>query len=542
MEGKDPGCGTGGNAGTGGGGTTTSSMGGGGTTTTSMGGGGTTTTSTGGAGGGPECTPPATQDCYTGPPGTKDVGICKGGTQTCLPDGTWGECENEQRPEAEDCTVPEDEDCNFGTGCSETAWGKVFGDASVQKINDVAFDASGNVYAVGTFSGTLDFGGGSVIATNDDVFVVKLGPSGNHLWSRRYGDAAQQEANSVAVDSAGNVIVVGGMQGAMQVGDTTLTSAGGRDVFAFKLSPSGDKLWARRFGDAATSQTAMDVALDAQDNVIVVGNSNGELDFDGKKIGVPGDVDGFVAKLSPGGNAIWAVGIGGSNSQYCTNLAVDSVGNVSVTGQFSGAITFSPGNTLTATNPDIYVARLDSAGGFLWAKKIDTLNSALPYGLVADSAGDIVVSLETNSATDAGGGVIMPTTYDILLAKFSSGGVFQWQKQIGGTGDEYAPKLAVDAQKRPVLTFYTDGPVTIDGVDLPPGGGHDIVVVALEPSGTLRWTKRYGLISDQTSPVVAVGPKGQIGLGCLASGDIDFGPGPLTTMGDDIALAIIGPN
>lgn len=533
VEGKDPGCGTGGNAGTGGGGGATTSEGGG-TTTTSTGG--------GGAGGGPECTPPATQDCYTGSPGTQDVGLCKGGTQSCTEEGTWGPCEGEQLPVPEDCAAPADEDCNFGTGCSETVWGKVFGDGSVQWVRDVAFDAAGNLYAVGRFSGTLDFNGGQLIAANNDVFVVKLGPAGNHIWSRRYGDSEEQSADGVTVDSDGNVIVVGYFEGVMQVGNTMLTTNGGKDAFVLKLSPEGEKIWAKGFGDEGVSQSAQDVATDAEGNIILAGTSNGEMNFDGKKIGVLGDIDGFVAKLSPSGNAIWAFGIGGDNSQYCTNLAVDSVGNVSVTGQFFGSITFSPGNTVTATGPDIYVARLDSAGGFLWAKKIDTLNSALPFGLVADSAGDIIVSFETNSTTDAGGGTITPSTYDAVLVKYSSGGVFQWQKQIGGTGEEYAPELAVDSNKRPVVAFHTDGPLTIDGVDLPSGGGHDIVVAALEPSGALRWAKRYGLISDQTSPVVTVGPKGQIGLGCLASGNIDFGLGSLPTMGSDVALAVIGPN
>jgi hypothetical protein len=184
-----------------------------------------------------------------------------------------------------------------------------------------------------------------------------------------------------------------------------------------------------------------------------------------------------------------------------------------------------------------------TAGGTaLWAKKIDSASNARPNGLAQTRPVTSSWSLETNGNTDAGGGTLLVSTYDIVLAKFSSGGVFQWQKHISGSGDEYLPRLAVDAQKRPIVAFYTDGPVTIDGVDLPPGGGYDIVVAALEPSGDLRWAKRYGLIADQTSPVVAVGPKGQIGLGCLASGDIDFGTGALTTMGNDVALAVIGPN
>ncbi len=59
-----------------------------------------------------ECEPGATQACYTGPGGTKDVGLCRGGTETCQPDGTFGPCEGEVLPAPEIPGNGIDEDCN----------------------------------------------------------------------------------------------------------------------------------------------------------------------------------------------------------------------------------------------------------------------------------------------------------------------------------------------------------------------------------------------------------------------------------------------
>jgi hypothetical protein len=66
------------------------------------------------AGAGPcVCVPNTTQACYTGTPGTENVGVCKGGVQTCNPDGLgFGTCVGEVTPTAEICANGIDEDCN----------------------------------------------------------------------------------------------------------------------------------------------------------------------------------------------------------------------------------------------------------------------------------------------------------------------------------------------------------------------------------------------------------------------------------------------
>lgn len=58
------------------------------------------------------CTPGQTQSCYSGTAGTAGKGICKAGTRTCLPAGTYGPCSGEVLPKTEVCGNSIDEDCD----------------------------------------------------------------------------------------------------------------------------------------------------------------------------------------------------------------------------------------------------------------------------------------------------------------------------------------------------------------------------------------------------------------------------------------------
>jgi hypothetical protein len=53
---------------------------------------------------------------------------------------------------------------------------------------DVAVDVADNLYVTGSFTGTVDFGTGPLVSAGDtDIVVLKLDPSGNVIWSKRFG-------------------------------------------------------------------------------------------------------------------------------------------------------------------------------------------------------------------------------------------------------------------------------------------------------------------------------------------------------------------
>jgi hypothetical protein len=161
-------------------------------------------------------------------------------------------------------------------------------------------DASGNVLVTGYFAGTMDLGGGPLTsAGNQDLFVAKLDPSGAHVWSKHFGDTGIQQGQSIAVDASGNVLVTGHFAGTMDLGGGPLTSTvGSLDLFVAKLDPSGAHVWSKRFGDAS-DQVGQGIAADSAGNVLVTGFFNGAMDFGFGVITSAGGNDIFVAKLTP---------------------------------------------------------------------------------------------------------------------------------------------------------------------------------------------------------------------------------------------------
>jgi hypothetical protein len=121
-------------------------------------------------------------------------------------------------------------------------WSRSFG-AKSSSPNAVAVDGDDNVIAVGWFSGTVDFGGGPLTTlfpenvNESDVYVAKFDPDGNHIWSRSFPSAGQQDAYDVKADEAEGVFVVGGFLTSVDFGCGPLASQGDWDFFVLKLKP-----------------------------------------------------------------------------------------------------------------------------------------------------------------------------------------------------------------------------------------------------------------------------------------------------------------
>ncbi len=188
-------------------------------------------------------------------------------------------------------------------------WGKRFGDGKDQSAYGVAVDPAGNVALTGVFRGFIDFGGGALDNADPadltrDLFVARFDQAGNHLWSHRYGDAYDQDAEAVALDGAGNVVLTGSFLGTLAFEGTSLVNVDANnlstDLFVAKLAAANGKaLWARRFGDTA-EQRGWGIAATAQGNTVVTGGFKGLLVADpaGTLVSL-GDRDLFALALAP---------------------------------------------------------------------------------------------------------------------------------------------------------------------------------------------------------------------------------------------------
>lgn len=204
-------------------------------------------------------------------------------------------------------------------------WG---GSSSDLPLTHIVFDASGDLYALGSFSTTVDFdpGAGSASTTSaggTDAFVLKLASDGTFEWVKTWGGTGNDTARSITFDSDGNFFVVGGFSGTVDLdpgaGTSNATSNGGVDMSLMKFSSDGTFEWVKVWG-GSSSDFVDTVAVDANDDVYTIGYYESTVDFDPgsgtSNATSNGSSDSFISKFSSDGTFEWVETWGGTGSEF----------------------------------------------------------------------------------------------------------------------------------------------------------------------------------------------------------------------------------
>lgn len=514
----------------------------------SGGAGSTGSVGSGGSGGSPVtmCELGASQPCYSGPLGTQDVGLCRAGTQVCLPDQSgYGDCVDFVAPKTEDCASADDESCDANPGCTGAhVWSHAFGDAGDQFGQGVAVDRSGNVILVGYFGDGVDFGGGPLLsAGGPDIFVAKFDPTGKHLWSQRFGDSGEQYGYGVAIDGANHIVLVGHFDGAVDFGGGPLESAGGLDIFVAKLDPEGKHVFSERFGDAEF-QYGYDVAVDGAGHIYFTGNLRGTVDFGDGPLPNAADADVFLAKRDAAGAPVWSKSFGGGGIQYGSGVAVGPSGTVVFSGSFSGPLDLGGGALSSAGGVDVFVATLDGQGNHIWSKSFGGAMDDEPRGLAVDSAGNVLLAGDYTSAITFGGPMLVHGGgTDVFVAKLSSKGSHVFSKGFGDGDFQHGRSVAVDGLGNVLLTGDFQGEMSFGGTPVVSVGGADIFVAKLDAGGDEVWRKRAGDANDQQGQDIALDVTGGALVTGYFIGLIDFDGSSIASAGlaSDILAVKLAP-
>jgi hypothetical protein len=302
-------------------------------------------------------------------------------------------------------------------------WAQAFTGAGDDSPWGIAVDAQGNVYTTGTFTDTVTIGSQTLTSRGDaDGYLAKLNPSGQIQWVRQFGGTGHDFIGDVGVDAAGNVYTTGGFVGTMTLGDTTLTSKGGTDVFVTKLNSDGSFLWSRSMGSAA-DDWAGGLAVDAAGNTYYTGWFTGAGSFEGQAT-TAATYTGFLGKLDAAGNTVWTQvwgsGVGGTGGGWGYQVAIDGAGHIYVAGGFDGTADQDPGaGTFTMT----------SAGSWDAAVFQFTDTSTAPVTATAPDAGTSAAVTRTISITPAA--LLPDPLYPGQGALFVGGTVYADENEVG---------------------------------------------------------------------------------------------------------------
>ena len=291
----------------------------------------------------------------------------------------------------------------------------------------VATDAAGNIYICGYTGGSLD--GNSLSGTNTfDLFLMKLDPAGNWLWTRQDGQEMDDDAHAVAVDGQGNIYITGYVRG----GFHGLIRPGAADIFISKYDPAGNRLWSTLLGSSDVDE-GFGIACDAGNNVYVTGYAQGSVE--GNPYSDNGDA--ILAKYNSNGTRLWLKQWGTVNADTPHTVRVDGSGNVYIAGYTTGNLYGTK-----AGGRDVFVAKFDSAGNELWGRQTGSAEGDDAYGLALDSSGNAYITGETSGSLDGGD---HQGSDDVFIAKYSPAGTKLWSTQLGTPNSEWGASLALDS-------------------------------------------------------------------------------------------------
>lgn len=324
-------------------------------------------------------------------------------------------------------------------------WAKTAGGAYGDGANDIAVDASGNVFITGYFkSRYLRFGSLTVFSANNssanlftwtDFFVAKYDASGNPVWAKSAGTASLDDAKGICVDGGNNVLVAGQYyMGSMAIGSTTVVGTAANNLFIAKYDNSGNVLWSKTAtgsGSGAVNHYAAGITTDASDNIYFTGNFIASTLTIGSvtvaKKGGLSATDFLIAKLDPLGNTAW-VQNGGGGTALGTGVVRDNNDNIYVTGYFTGTecvfgLDSVKNKNTGGNNEDIFVAKYSSAGTLDWATGAGGNFRDISNGIAVDQGGNAHLTGFTTNTVVTFGTLSLNCTggyNDIFIAKLGN--------------------------------------------------------------------------------------------------------------------------
>ena len=357
-------------------------------------------------------------------------------------------------------------------------WVYTAGGTGRDRGRKIALDSSGNIYVTGYYWSTVDFGGGNVTSNgNWDAFLLKLDSSGTFQWVKSYGSNSGNDlGRDVAIDSNDNIYMLGTYRGTVDfgAGDVVATDA---DIFLIKFNSSGVFQWVYTAGGTGFDDSRA-LALDSNDNPYITGSYSNTVNFGGGNITAANTNDLFILKLNSSGTYqdIYTSNI--DTTTKGKGLFVDSSGNIYATGTFQNTVNFGGGN-ITSSGMDIYLLKLNSSFAFQWVKRFASGNGAsgqaLGLAVTVDDDGNVYSGGQIGGSYNLGGqSVVSGSNNDVYIVKHDSSGTFQWSKtfggSVGGDGTDKAQDIVIDSndfiitvgQAKGSADFSTVGGDTID--------------------------------------------------------------------------------
>ena len=417
-------------------------------------------------------------------------------------------------------------------------------------------DKQGDFYITGKFtSTTLKFGSVTLHNINggnnygdEDIFIAKYDSSGNVVWAKSAGSYSSDESSGITVDIDGDVYIAGSFSGPEIIfeNDTLRCDSLESKAFMVKYNSSGKLIWAKQSFGKGNSE-ALAIVTDNKKNIYLTGDYyNDTIGFDNVKFNKNdgSEDDMFLVKFDSNGTAIWGKHSQGNDDDAGWKLAIDTLDNIFVIGEFMSDSMWLDTMLLRnkkGTAQDIFIAKYNSKGDLIWGKVLDGIenNSDNANSAIIDTKGNLYICGEFRESEILFDTIKLKrhSEQDVFIVKYNNNGKALWAQNAGKDRHNAATSLAKNgyggvfmagAFSSSEIVFASDTLINRDGKGF---GTNDLFIVNYDSNGKVLWTKKNGGNSDDGILSIATDSKNNIFVsGWLYEDTIKFG----TTIISDI--------
>jgi len=377
--------------------------------------------------------------------------------------------------------------------------------------------------------------------------------SQTYLWKKHFTGTGQNVPLFMVSDNSGNIYIAGNFNGSITHDSYNFTTNGLQDMFLAKYSSTGSIIWIKQLGGTGT-ENVYGIALSPDQKFIYIGFTfNGTTDIDGWQLTAEGN-DVAVAKFSNSGELDVLFPIAsGANHQINGNLAIDAEDNVLVLVNFSNQADIAGGNAKCFANEystrQNVLVKTDQWGNYIWHRMFETTSSLSYLRTVTTYGTDIYVSGMFSSSISFVNQTVNSSNSlrDGIIAKLNSNGEDVWVRRIMGNGNNiYVYRHNTDADGNVYIAgYFKCNQLTLDSTDavlsnLHPtntSSNNDMLIAKYNPDGTLQWVKTKGSSGDDKLYNIVASASNFAAVGSFGGNISSLG---LTIMGGVDACILVG--
>ncbi|HQW00434.1 MAG TPA: SBBP repeat-containing protein, partial [Bacteroidia bacterium] len=330
----------------------------------------------------------------------------------------------------------------------DTLWTKIFTgtDNSGDEINAIVVDKNDNIYVTGFANGQ---------GTGNDILTIKLNSNGDTLWSRFFNHTANDDdnGNSIAIDTSGNVFVCGESDG-------NSSNIDNPDYITLKYDPNGNLLWTNRYCSTGTDR-AVKVLTDPAGNCYVTGRAYNGLN------------DNYATiKYNAAGVQQWLKTYDGGSTDRATCMAIDS----------SFSAVYVSGRSDNGNDDDMITIKYATAAGTIaWTKSYNNVDDDRARAIAIDAAGNVYVTAESDADASAN------RNWNMVTVKYASTSVQQWVRTFNSSlsNSDIPVGIAVNAAG----DVFVGGQSDIDANAAIEN--FNFTLHKYNSTGTLQWTRTF---------------------------------------------------